>query len=342
MPADEYHGEEGFIPEASPPYQDTDATHVTRSDAPSPSPASAEQVPYTCVAKTEMEIFAALRLIADSVAQQHQAANRALLHSPIFLGAAFAVLCILLSQAKSGRLDTASIIPLCAALLMVAFSATRYCTKGYLDQAEMVGTLQWLYGDMDEVQEDPETSLRPTENYDSFTQPRHRKTTPEKDSAPNIQIDKSVRQAHTRTITFISYWKGEVIAVLVMTLACKSLNRASGTERACCTKNPIREKPSSSRASISPRPLNEPVAIIRAWTVKQKYRGNNLGLDILEYVVRFSYGRGWKQPVFAEDHAHSLRLVPWPFEKGMETDDERAKRKLAEVGRQVVGFGLRS
>ena len=43
--------------------------------------------------------------------------------------------------------------------------------------------------------------------------------------------------------------------------------------------------------------------VVRAWTVKQKYRGKGVGTELLEDAVRETAKRGGDEIVFAEDHA---------------------------------------
>ena len=83
-------------------------------------------------------------------------------------------------------------------------------------------------------------------------------------------------------------------------------------------------------------------AVIRAWTVRQKYRGKGVGGALLEEAVRFSREKGWSGPVFAVDHANSGRVLPQIFNGGFDAREKRARRALesyVEEGYVGVGSG---
>jgi hypothetical protein len=51
-------------------------------------------------------------------------------------------------------------------------------------------------------------------------------------------------------------------------------------------------------------------ALIRAWTVKIRYRGKGIGTGLLEAAVETCQKRGWKGPFFDEAHANAARVFP--------------------------------
>lgn len=97
-------------------------------------------------ATSDPDRAAALRLVADSIAQQRQAANRALLSHPLNLAALAALLA---TFARYVRLTAGQDWPLvllsCAGALMAALAACRFLTQGYLHAAEEVDW-DWLDG----------------------------------------------------------------------------------------------------------------------------------------------------------------------------------------------------
>lgn len=97
-------------------------------------------------ATSDPDRAAALRLVADSIAQQRQAANRALLSHPLNLAALAALLA---TFARYVRLTAGQDWPLvllsCAGVLMAALATCRFLTQGYLHAAEEVDW-DWLDG----------------------------------------------------------------------------------------------------------------------------------------------------------------------------------------------------
>ncbi|OJJ50630.1 hypothetical protein ASPZODRAFT_126528 [Penicilliopsis zonata CBS 506.65] len=69
--------------------------------------------------------------------------------------------------------------------------------------------------------------------------------------------------------------------------------------------------------------------VIRAWTVKQRYRGKGVGRDLLEEAVKFCRDKGWEGPVFDDEHANSARVLPGMFNGGFDGGEKRAREMLA-------------
>ena len=67
---------------------------------------------------------------------------------------------------------------------------------------------------------------------------------------------------------------------------------------------------------------------IRAWTIKRQYRGQGIGLALLRFVVRWALDNDLEFMFFADDHAHSLRVLPRFLTKKMDKQDARAKDTL--------------
>ena len=79
--------------------------------------------------------------------------------------------------------------------------------------------------------------------------------------------------------------------------------------------------------------------MIRAWTVRQRYRGREIGLGLLEEVVRVCREKGWQGPEFDANHANSKRYLWGVFNGGFEKGDKRARAALERVIGEVKGGG---
>ncbi|RMZ84673.1 hypothetical protein DV737_g972, partial [Chaetothyriales sp. CBS 132003] len=87
----------------------------------------------------------ALKLVADSVAQQRQYGSRAMILHPVTAGFAVAVLALAYSLLHKGkRSDWALVGTTLAGALMAFLVAVRYFTRVYIEEAERVGTWSWL------------------------------------------------------------------------------------------------------------------------------------------------------------------------------------------------------
>ena len=71
--------------------------------------------------------------------------------------------------------------------------------------------------------------------------------------------------------------------------------------------------------------------VIRAWTVRQKYRRKGVGGALLEEAVKLCRENRWSGPVFADDHANSARMLPALFNAGFEARESRAREMLERV-----------
>ena len=79
--------------------------------------------------------------------------------------------------------------------------------------------------------------------------------------------------------------------------------------------------------------------VIRAWTVKQRYRGREIGLGLLEEVVRVCREKGWQGPEFDAKHANSKRFLWGIFNGGFEKGEKRARAALERVVDEVKDGG---
>ena len=123
----------------------------TPPPSPSPLPVTAPLPTLTThPATTNDEKVAALRLVADSVAQQRQAASRALITHPLPVSLALLLLALIAQYASMPLLFTTG-----AGVVMSLLVAVRGATGGYLAAAEEIGWV-WLDrgGRGDEAAED--------------------------------------------------------------------------------------------------------------------------------------------------------------------------------------------
>lgn len=99
------------------------------------------------LATDDFEKMEALKLVADSVAQQRQTANRALIYHPVNMSVMTAVLACAGRYLAYRGFDYMGIILTCMGIFMSFMAACRYLTQGYLNAAEDIN-LAWL-GDAD-------------------------------------------------------------------------------------------------------------------------------------------------------------------------------------------------
>lgn len=85
-------------------------------------------------ATTTPELISALKLVADSIAQQRQIASYAVITHPLTLSAAFLLIAIL-----SQYIPTALLLTTGAGFIMALLVGVRGLTGGYIEQAERIG-----------------------------------------------------------------------------------------------------------------------------------------------------------------------------------------------------------
>ena len=95
----------------------------------------------------EFEKMEALKLVADSVAQQRQAANRALIYHPVNMAVMIGLLSFVGRYISSKGFDYMGIILTLIGIFMSFMVGCRYFSQGYLFAAEEIN-LTWL-GDAD-------------------------------------------------------------------------------------------------------------------------------------------------------------------------------------------------
>lgn len=82
-------------------------------------------------------------------------------------------------------------------------------------------------------------------------------------------------------------------------------------------------------------------AIVRAWTVKLKYRGKGVGEGLLEEAVKTAGEKGADGIIFDGDHANSTRILPAIFNGFLDKQEARAEKALRKVADEKGNFRQR-
>ncbi|KAL8671876.1 MAG: hypothetical protein Q9168_003642 [Polycauliona sp. 1 TL-2023] len=282
----------------------------------SPPPATRDQstnsLPTlsTYPATTTNDRTSALHLIADSIAQQRQSASFALITHPYPLSLTILVLGIL-----SQSLPFATFLTTASGLIMIFLLAVRYITGPYIALAETIN-FAWLDG--------------PT-------------------------VGGGRKKGHGRSASGGGGQSGNVDPAPLHINGKSGSGNAMGGRR---SRNNSNSSSSSSRGgsagemkdvenmvvvskwgeeeiigALAMRVLRkEKKVVIRAWTVKLRYRGKGVGRGLLEECVRIAKEKGCGGRVeFESGHANSHKVLPEIFNKGFERRERSAKSILAEV-----------
>lgn len=122
---------------------------VLSEDAPAADVAESQDPNYippltTVTCETDDQRVDALKLVADSVAQQRQLASRAVLFHPVTLAVFIALGASIYQYFYTTRSDLAIIGTTFAGVVMTVFVSVRAAAGPYIDEAERVGTWVWL------------------------------------------------------------------------------------------------------------------------------------------------------------------------------------------------------
>ncbi|WEW57451.1 hypothetical protein PRK78_002918 [Emydomyces testavorans] len=113
-------------------------------------PDSLDHLPQltTYPATSEDDKIAALRLIADSVAQQRQTAAQSIISHPLCVAAVVLLIAVFGKYQYHGKSlgDLAFVGTTGAGCIMIMLVAVQWMTSGYLEEAARVGTWKWLLG----------------------------------------------------------------------------------------------------------------------------------------------------------------------------------------------------
>jgi GNAT superfamily N-acetyltransferase len=97
------------------------------------------------LARSESDKTAALKLVADSVAQMRQSANTALIFHPLNIALAVGLMSLFARYVYDAKHDWSLVATSCAGVLMALLAGYRWCTQGYLAAAESVDW-DWIEG----------------------------------------------------------------------------------------------------------------------------------------------------------------------------------------------------
>lgn len=248
---------------------------------------------------TDEERITALRLLADSVAQQRQIAQRAVLYHPFTLSAMVLTFGLVFQRYYRGAgSDWATIGTIFFGFLVAILASIRFFGHGYIEEAERVGTWKWL----DLGRSDPENNI-----------------TGESDD-----------------IFLVSFGEDPIGTLFLRGVrdSDSSLSAPSAAASAS-TSSTSSSTPKKRRAGVLSS-KNEPVkGLIRGWTVRQRYRNKGVGTALLEDASNLCISRGWQGPEFASDHANSARLLPKMFLGSFEKNEALARKSLDKVKTQI-------
>lgn len=247
--------------------------HVTnaRPSTPQAQPSNLDDIPPLSldVLTSRNDKVDALKLVADSIAQQRQRAAFGLIFHPLLLaglalaGAVTYQLVWIPQPAHNRGIGLA--MTLIAGSLMAYLAAIRYATAGYIQLAEDV-------------------------KYDFLVSP----------------------DTGDEDIVIGTRYGSEIIGALVLRLE-------PGV--------------SSPRKKNRTHSLRGGKGVIRAWTVRLRYRGKEVGADMLHEAVRITRERCGKDAEvgFAAEHANSQMVLPEMFNRTFRQGERRAAGALEKV-----------
>lgn len=231
----------------------------------------------TTVLESQADKEDALRLIADSIAQQRQTASAHLVFHPFLLPPLVVALAGAYQYAWVYRQDIGTSLLMICGVIMTYLLGIRYFTGGYIQAAE---ELCWSW-------------LSPTSSPDASPS--------EQDLILGVRFGK------------------QLIGALVLRLepSPSSSHVSSGGSRR------------RSRTSF----LRGGRGVIRAWTVKLKYRGQGVGRDLLDDAVRLTHERCGRDAEvgFAAEHANSRYFLPETFNTPFRRSERMAAKSLEKV-----------
>lgn len=261
-----------------------------------PLPSTDPNEATTYIARTDEDLIPALHLISDSVAQQRQIAARSLLLHPVCWLPIIASIPYLIVERAHDSSDWLVILIIIACIMTVVMTIVKIIVRGYLDEAEKVGRWSWLYGHrwiktrMGNMCRAEKAGRHPRDERDDYV--------------------------------FITRLGKEVIgAVVLRIIDTWERDTDPGFElgREVKRRHPM---------SYLMNTYHRKKVCIRAWTVKRQYRGQGIGHSLLGFVVRWALNNDLEFIFFADDHAHSLRVLPRFLNKDMDRQDDRAKNTL--------------
>lgn len=198
--------------------------------------------------------------------------------------------------------DWPLIIVIWVGVFMATLAVIKWVVRGYLDAAERVGRWSWLYGDQ---------WIR-----NRFGR-RMSLDSPQTLRGKGLSNTRADRDPDFKTdYVFVTKLQDKTVAALVIRMANTWILNPHPT------RHPLNTSIRNTRSNHLQKK-----ALIRAWTVEQRYRGKGIGLALLRFVVRWCVDNEIDGPEFSDSHAHSLRLLPESLNKQMDLLDRRASGK---------------
>ncbi|KAL8930987.1 MAG: hypothetical protein Q9208_000088 [Pyrenodesmia sp. 3 TL-2023] len=294
------------------------ATTTTSLSSLSPSALASEPLPTltTYPATHPSDRTSALHLIADSIAQQRQLASQALITHPYPLS-----ITILLLGLLAHYLPLYTFITTAAGTIMALLLIVRWAASPYLTLAEGIN-INWLEGVNLPVGKKNKNGRKGHHSRSSSTSSNNSSTTggnvepaPSSIAVATANNKSAGRRSRNNSnssrggaqevkevenVVVVTKWgEDEIIGALVMRVLRK-----------------------------------EKKAVVRAWTVKGRYRGHGVGRGLLEEGVRVAREKGCVDGGVEFDragHANSHRVLPEMFNKGFERRENQARKILEEV-----------
>ncbi|KXT12079.1 hypothetical protein AC579_1858 [Pseudocercospora musae] len=203
------------------------------------------------LATDDFERMEALKLVADSIAQQRNAANRALIFHPLNMAVMIGVLAFVGRWLTEKGYDWLMVGSTVLGILMAALAGCRIWSQEYILRAE---DINWAWaGDADFL---------------------------------------------------VTKFGDEVIgAVLIEWVSGESRTKKRKAWR----------------------------GLIKAWTVKLKYRGKGVGSGLLEDAVTEAKKKGAESLEFDDDHANSKRVLPRMYNGAFDRREAKAREQLQDL-----------
>ncbi|EME78281.1 uncharacterized protein MYCFIDRAFT_216598 [Pseudocercospora fijiensis CIRAD86] len=203
------------------------------------------------LATDDFERMEALKLVADSIAQQRNAANRALIFHPLNMAVMIGVLAFVGRWLTEKGYDWWMVGSTVLGILMAGLAACRIWSQEYIIRAE---DINWAWaGDADFL---------------------------------------------------VTKFGDEVIGTVL-------IEWVSGESRT--------KKRKAWRG------------LIKAWTVKLKYRGKGVGSGLLEDAVKEAKKKGAESLEFDDDHANSKRVLPRMYNGAFDRREAKAREQLQDL-----------
>lgn len=251
-------------------------TNANRPSSPRAQSANLDDIPPLSldVLTNRNDRIDALKLVADSIAQQRQRSASGLISHPLLCAGLLAALGVTYQLTWAARpaadRDFGVAMTLTAGLVMAYLLAIRFATAGYLQLAEDL-RYDWLVS--------PDTG--------------------------------------DEDVVIGTRYGSEIIGACVLRL---EPGPASSPRR-------------RGRHSQNNHHLRGGKGVVRAWTVRLRYRGKGVGADMLHEAVRVTRERCGKDAEvgFAAEHANSQMVLPEMFNRTFRKGERRAAGALEKV-----------